>query len=147
MNDKTMPSLTPKQIEAGWHATFSTNNPCCPCDLKTFTKAVRWTERQADAQTPPRSEFKNGKQRMFAVDIFGNPMREREPGKWETALWPSNGPPRSEGVAMGKMVEAGLAAFKRTVICTNRGILNPVPAVKAALTAALAARGGENGNG
>lgn len=37
--------LTPKQIEAGWHQTFSTSNPFCPCDLKTFTKAVRWAER------------------------------------------------------------------------------------------------------
>lgn len=36
--------LTEKQIEEGWLKTFSTNNPFCPCDLKTFTKAARWAE-------------------------------------------------------------------------------------------------------
>lgn len=40
-----VPELTSKQIEAGWHATFSTSNPYCPCNLKSFTKAVRWAER------------------------------------------------------------------------------------------------------
>lgn len=37
--------LSDKKIEAGWRDTFSTNNPFCPCDLKSFTKAVRWAER------------------------------------------------------------------------------------------------------
>jgi len=36
--------LTDAQIEAGWHQTFSTSNPYCPCNLKSFTKAVRWAE-------------------------------------------------------------------------------------------------------
>jgi hypothetical protein len=36
--------LSYAEISAGWHATFSTSNPFCPCDLKTFTKVVRWTE-------------------------------------------------------------------------------------------------------
>jgi hypothetical protein len=39
-----MSILTSDMIEAGWNNTFSTNNPYCPCDLKTFTKAVRWAE-------------------------------------------------------------------------------------------------------
>ena len=37
-------ALTGEEIEKGWHKTFSTNNPYCPCDLKSFTKAVRWAE-------------------------------------------------------------------------------------------------------
>ena len=40
-------ALTPEQIERGWQDTFSTNNPFCPCDLRSFTKAVRWAERAA----------------------------------------------------------------------------------------------------
>jgi hypothetical protein len=38
-------ALTDAQIEAGWRQTFSTDNPYCPCNLKSFTKAVRWAER------------------------------------------------------------------------------------------------------
>jgi hypothetical protein len=38
-------ALTDSQIEAGWRQTFSTNNPYCPCNLNSFTKAVRWAER------------------------------------------------------------------------------------------------------
>jgi hypothetical protein len=37
--------LTDEQIEAGRKATFSTDNPFCPCDSKTMRKAVRWAER------------------------------------------------------------------------------------------------------
>lgn len=37
--------MTDAQIEQGWRKTFSTDNPFCPCDLKSFTKAVRWAER------------------------------------------------------------------------------------------------------
>ena len=37
-------ALTDHEIEAGWHKTFSTSNPYCPCNLKSFTKAVRWAE-------------------------------------------------------------------------------------------------------
>jgi len=36
--------LTDKQIEAGWHQTFSTSNPFCPCDLRAFKKAVNWAQ-------------------------------------------------------------------------------------------------------
>lgn len=43
-------SLTSTEIEAGWHKTFSTGNPFCPCDLKSFTKAVRWAEHALAAQ-------------------------------------------------------------------------------------------------
>jgi hypothetical protein len=45
-------SLTNEQIEKGWRDTFSTNNPYCPCNLKSFTKAVRWAEW---ALTPPKA--------------------------------------------------------------------------------------------
>jgi len=34
--------LTQAEIERGWHDTFSTGNPFCPCNLKSFTKAVNW---------------------------------------------------------------------------------------------------------
>jgi hypothetical protein len=53
-------SLSDEQIEKGWRDTFSTDNPYCPCNLKSFTKAVRWAERdiaptpQADAGPLPR---------------------------------------------------------------------------------------------
>lgn len=40
----TAKPLTDAQIEAGWRQTFSTDNPFCPCNLKSFTKAVRWAE-------------------------------------------------------------------------------------------------------
>jgi hypothetical protein len=42
-------ALTDAAIEAGWHQTFSTNNPYCPCNLKSFTKAVQWAERALTA--------------------------------------------------------------------------------------------------
>lgn len=35
--------LSDDEIKAGWEKTFSTNNPYCPCNLKSFTKAVNWT--------------------------------------------------------------------------------------------------------
>lgn len=37
-------ALPAEAIERGWQETFSTQNPYCPCDLKSFTKAVRWAE-------------------------------------------------------------------------------------------------------
>lgn len=37
--------LTNAQIEEGRKATFSTDNPFCPCDSKTMRKAVWWAER------------------------------------------------------------------------------------------------------
>jgi hypothetical protein len=38
-------ALSDAEVEAGWRKTFSTENPYCPCNLKSFTKAVRWAER------------------------------------------------------------------------------------------------------
>lgn len=43
--------LTDTDIEQGRHKTFSTENPFCPCDSKTFRKAARWAE-QAVLQSP-----------------------------------------------------------------------------------------------
>ena len=37
-------SLTTEQIKKGWEATFSTDNPFYPCNLKSFTKAAHWAE-------------------------------------------------------------------------------------------------------
>lgn len=34
--------LTDAELEAGRHKVFSTSNPFCPCDSKTFRKAARW---------------------------------------------------------------------------------------------------------
>lgn len=34
--------LTDAELEAGRHQVFSTSNPFCPCDSKTFRKAARW---------------------------------------------------------------------------------------------------------
>lgn len=36
--------MTDEQIELLWKSTFSTSNPFCPCDLRTFTKAARAVE-------------------------------------------------------------------------------------------------------
>lgn len=38
------PALSDTAIYAGWRTTFSTENPFCPCDLRTFTKVARWVE-------------------------------------------------------------------------------------------------------
>ena len=48
--------LTETQIREMWERTFSTNNPFCPCDLRSFTKAVRATEGaiQTAKPIPPR---------------------------------------------------------------------------------------------
>ena len=48
--------LTAKQIKAGWEDTFSTNNPFCPCDLKSFTKAVNCAGRALAAHNPTVGE-------------------------------------------------------------------------------------------
>lgn len=37
--------LTAKQMESGREAIFSTGNPFCPCDSKTFRKVSEWVER------------------------------------------------------------------------------------------------------
>jgi hypothetical protein len=42
--------LTESVIRDGWHNTFSTENPFCPCDFNTFTKAVRWAEHAIKQQ-------------------------------------------------------------------------------------------------
>jgi len=36
--------LTVEQLEKGREQTFSTNNPFCPCDSKTFRKVAKWVE-------------------------------------------------------------------------------------------------------
>lgn len=38
--------LTTAQMEAGRNAIFSTGNPFCPCDSKTFSKVAVWVMRQ-----------------------------------------------------------------------------------------------------
>ena len=38
-------AMTDEQITNAWYETFSTSNPFCPCDLKSFTKAARAVER------------------------------------------------------------------------------------------------------
>lgn len=42
---QTNTQLSTVEIEKGWRDTFSTENPFCPCNLKSFTKAVRWREQ------------------------------------------------------------------------------------------------------
>ena len=43
---KPLTGLTREQMDAGRHQVFSTNNPFCPCDSKTFRKVAEWTERE-----------------------------------------------------------------------------------------------------
>ena len=38
-------ALTDEQLCGKWEETFSTRNPFCPCDLRTFTKVARAIER------------------------------------------------------------------------------------------------------
>jgi hypothetical protein len=47
-------ALTDAEIEAGWHQTFSTSNPYCPCNLKSFTKAVRWAQHAIEQAVKER---------------------------------------------------------------------------------------------
>lgn len=37
--------LTSAEMAAGREAIFSTGNPYCPCDAKTFRKVAEWVER------------------------------------------------------------------------------------------------------
>lgn len=62
--------LTSKQIKAGWEKTFSTNNPFCPCDLKSFTKAVNWAERVLAARSLAVSQPEPLKAAPDAVSEF-----------------------------------------------------------------------------
>ena len=52
--------LTDAVVRRGWQHTFSTENPFCPCDLKSFTKAVRWAEMKmlTDLKTQHASDSK-----------------------------------------------------------------------------------------
>jgi len=44
----------------------------------------------------PESEVIPGKHAVFPINLLGNPMREYNHGKWESAIWPSN---QTEGEA------------------------------------------------
>jgi hypothetical protein len=79
--------LSDAQIERGWRDTFSTNNPFCPCNLKTFTKAARWAEAQlraeldrlhAEVQRLTIAEWEEGSRfNMMALDRPELPAREK----------------------------------------------------------------------
>ena len=43
--EKTCAPLSDTQLEKIWEDTFSTNNPFCPCNLKTFLKVTRAVEQ------------------------------------------------------------------------------------------------------
>lgn len=45
--------LTRAEIAKGWEETFVTTNPFCPCDLKSFDKAVRWAESALTGRGSP----------------------------------------------------------------------------------------------
>ena len=64
-NDTPSPALTKSQIERGWHETFSTGNPYCPCDLKSFTKAVKWAERAILADRERRGAVPSDERAAF----------------------------------------------------------------------------------
>jgi len=63
-------TLTDEQIEQGREATFSTNNPYCPCDSKTMRKAARWAE-QAVLQSDQVQAWKRdaGRYRWLKANI------------------------------------------------------------------------------
>lgn len=53
--------LTTAQMEAGREAIFSTGNPYCPCDSKTFRKVAQWVERHHRIEdTPPTLNASKG---------------------------------------------------------------------------------------
>ncbi|CAG2152545.1 hypothetical protein LMG19282_04213 [Cupriavidus campinensis] len=58
-NAAAVVQLSADAIEQGWHRTFSTSNPYCPCNLKSFTKAVRWAEHAIAQATPPAAADAN----------------------------------------------------------------------------------------
>jgi hypothetical protein len=57
--------VAPAEIERGWNDTFSTTNPFCPCDLKSFTKAVRW------AESVLASDYEALRARLVAAEAAG----------------------------------------------------------------------------
>jgi hypothetical protein len=64
--------LTQAQIDAGWHASFSTSNPYCPCTSGAFTKAVRWTEhaKRAEADAALTQAREHAERLAAALDIL-----------------------------------------------------------------------------
>lgn len=44
--------LSDAEIYKGWKQTFSTENPFCPCNLKSFTKSVNWAIAAINAKRP-----------------------------------------------------------------------------------------------
>ena len=46
--------LTAAQMAAGREAIFSTANPYCPCDSKTFRKVAEWVERHHGITAAPK---------------------------------------------------------------------------------------------
>ncbi len=45
--------LSDAEIYKGWKHTFSTENPFCPCNLKSFTKSVNWAIAAINAKGTP----------------------------------------------------------------------------------------------
>jgi hypothetical protein len=84
--------LSSKQIEAGWHKTFSTSNPFCPCDLKSFTKAVRWAERALSSSTVQQvgADALDAARYRHLVATCNIAWEPSEP--WQLVIWePSTG--------------------------------------------------------
>lgn len=77
----TVASLPANVIEQGWRDTFSTNNPFCPCDLKSFTKAVRWAERALASPAPSAGV---GAIKRYRLAEFEGAMHEDATGGWVT---------------------------------------------------------------
>lgn len=42
--------------------------------------------------------------RTYSLDILGNPMRQYEPGKWESARWPSDASPKGGSEAINQLL-------------------------------------------
>ena len=61
--------LTDEQIEHGREATFSTDNPFCPCNAKTMRKAVRWAEH-AILQSPEVQALRKDAERYQHIRDF-----------------------------------------------------------------------------
>lgn len=97
--------LTDEQIEQGREATFSTNNPYCPCDSKTMRKAARWAE-QAVLQSEQVQAWKRDAERYrwLRDDGDGFTIDVREEGD-EGENWVTGYPPDDLDAAVDAAME------------------------------------------
>jgi len=95
-------------------------------DVIGFGRAVERAVLARRAQ--PEGEVIPGKHAVFPINLLGNPMREYNHGKWESAIWPSN---QTEGEApqadwqayalnLHAVMERGYKSLASAAMCQTR---------------------------